>query len=136
MTARYVAEGLIEEVGGEPHLLGGRRRSDGKVVFPMPNGAEASRYEKHPLPSEGKLWSYTIQRFRPKTPYNGPGDDKSFKPYAVGYVELPGEVIVESRLETDDFDSLKIGMPMRFTVQTFRKDADGAEVRTYAFRPA
>ena len=136
MTSRYVADGLIVEHEGEPRLLGGRSRADGKIVFPLPQGPEAERYEPHPLPTEGTLWSFTVQRFRPKSPYNGPGDDKSFKPYAVGYVELPGEIIVESRLETDDFSQLKIGIPMRFTLQNFRKDADGADVVTYAFRPA
>jgi uncharacterized OB-fold protein len=135
MTARPVAEGLFVQGEGGPRLIGGRRR-DGRIVFPMPTGSGAQDCEAVELSPEGRLWSYTVQRFRPKPPFNGPGDDRSFQPYAVGYVELPGEVIVESRLAVDDFATLVIGMPMRLVTEVFRQDADGGDVLTYAFRPA
>lgn len=135
MTQRMVAPGLVAGEGASARLLGGKSRSDGRIVFPMPTGPEAERYDAIELATEGALWSFTVQRFRPKTPFDGEGDDANFKPYAVGYVELPGQIIVESRLETDDFASLKIGMPMRFTLLPYRRDADGSEVLTYAFRP-
>ncbi len=118
-----------------PRLLGGRRKADGKIVFPLPQGAQADQYDSVDLAPEGRLWSYTVQRFRPKTPYAGPGDDRNFRPYAVGYVELPGQVIVESRLQTDDFSALKLGMPMCLTLQSFNHDPDGTEVLIYAFEP-
>ena len=52
------------------------------------------------LARRGTLWSWTIQRFRPKSPpYTGP---EEFEPYGVGYVELPGEVRVEARLTESD----------------------------------
>lgn len=136
MTARMIAEGLVRGEGGDARLLGGRRKADGKIVFPLPRGDAASAYEAIELPTRGALWSFTVQRFRPKTPYAGPGDDRSFEPYAVGYIELPGALIVESRLETRDFDGLRIGMPMAFTLQAFRTDPDGSNVLTYAFKPA
>ena len=137
MSQRPIADGLIEWEAGAPRLLGGRRKSDGKVVFPMPEGAEARYFEPLALAREGSLWSYTIQRFRPKSPpYMGEDDERTFKPFALGYVELPGQVIVETRIETDDFDNLKIGMPMRLDVAPFRRGADGADLLTYVFRPA
>lgn len=49
------------------------------------------------LPTSGRIWTWTIQRFEPKSPYTGPAD--GFAPYAVGYIDL-GEVLVESLLET------------------------------------
>ena len=101
--ARPVSEGLFTD-GEPPRLIGGRRRSDGKVVFPAPSGPEAQQYERIELSPRGTLWSFTVQRFRPKSPpYVGDDDERSFKPFAIGYVELPGEVIVESRLVADDF---------------------------------
>ena len=136
MHARIIADGLIVGEGLAARLLGGCRRSDGKFVFPFPKGPEADLFEPVALADTGALWSYTVQRFRPKSPYTGPGDDRSFAPYAVGYIELPGQLIVESRIEIDDFDKLKIGMPMTFTLQTFRTDESGSDVLTYAFRPA
>lgn len=135
MTQKMVAPGLISGEGSSARLLGGKSHGDGEIVFPMPTGPEAERYASIELATEGKLWSFTIQRFRPKWPFDGEGDDANFKPYAVGYVELPGQIIVEARLDTDDFGSLQIGMPMRFTLLPYRRDPDGSEVMTYAFRP-
>lgn len=136
METAPLAEGLFEVEGGRPHLVGGRRLSDGRMVFPFPSGPEAQHYERVRLADEGVLWSYTIQRFRPKSPpYAGDDDEESFQPYALGYVELPGQVIVESRLNVADFASLDIGLPMRLVLTPFRK-AGGATVLAYAFEPA
>jgi uncharacterized OB-fold protein len=59
-----------------------------------------------------------------------------FEPYGVGYVELPGACIVESRLTTADPEQLYIGQRMRVTVVPFATDSDGTELLTYAFAPA
>jgi uncharacterized OB-fold protein len=134
MTVRAVAEGLLTGEGPALRLLGGRRKSDGAIVFPLPRGAEAQNFDAVALPNRGTLWSFTVQRFRPKPPFNGDGDDRNFQPYAVGYVALPDAVIVESRLVTDDFANLKIGMPMELTLDPYRHDADGSQIVTYAFR--
>ena len=136
MSQRPLADGLYRLVDGAPRLLGGRRKTDGKLAFPLPHGAQGELYEPVELSSDGALWSYTVQRFRPKTPYAGPGDDKSFRPYVVGYVELPGQIIVESHIATDDFDALRIGQPMRLTLIPFRREPDGTEVMIYGFEPA
>jgi uncharacterized OB-fold protein len=135
MAQAPIAEDLFEVVGGVPHLIGGRRKDDGKVVFPKPVGAEGRNYDALRLSPEGRLWSYTVQRFRPKSPpYAGDDDETSFRPYALGYVELAGQVIVESRIETDDFAALRVGMPMRLKLVPFRKI--GGEALAYAFEPA
>lgn len=136
MGQRPLADGMYRISGGEPRLLGGRRKSDGKYAFPLPTGAEAALYEPVDLASEGSLWSFTVQRFRPKTPYAGPGEAKSFQPYAVGYVELPGQIIVEGHVVTDDFSKLKIGAPVRLTLIPFNQDPDGTEVMIYGFELA
>jgi len=134
MALAPIAEGLFEVVEGVPHLIGGRRKSDGRMVFPNPTGSEGQNYDPVRLSPEGRLWSFTVQRFRPKSPpYAGGDDEKSFRPYALGYVELPGEVIVEGRIDTDDFASLKVGAPMRLKLTPFRKT--GGDVLAYAFEP-
>lgn len=135
MTQNMVAPGLVAGAGAAARLLGGRSRSDGSWIFPMPAGPEAERFEQVELAAEGTLWSFTVQRFAPKRPYDGPSDEASFQPYAVGYVELAGQLIVEARLDTAHFDRLHIGMPMRLTLLPYRRGADGGEVLTYAFRP-
>ena len=134
MAQKPIADGLFEMVDGRPRLIGGRRKADGRTVFPLPSGPEAAHYDRVALSPEGHLWSFTVQRFRPKSPpYAGADDEKTFQPYALGYVELPGEVIVESRIETDDFAGLTVGQPMRLTLVPFRH-IDGERL-TFAFEP-
>ena len=108
------AAGSLNEATG-PRLIGARRRSDGKMHFPCPPTPDAGEWDVEELPTEGTLWSYTIQRFRLKSPpYAGP---EEFAPYAVGYIELPGSIIIESRIVGMPFDRLRIGMTMRLTTE-------------------
>jgi uncharacterized OB-fold protein len=131
-----VADGVFVDRPDGARLIAGRRKADGEMRFPMPKGADAALYDAVQLAPEGKLWSYTVQRFRPKTPpYIGADDEKSFKPYAVGYVEFAGQVIAEGRILVDDPSTLRIGQPMKVDLEAFPTSTRG-EVVTYAFRPA
>ena len=87
------------------------------------------------MPREGTLWTYTIQRFLPKRPYNSGETPETFTAYGVGYVELPGGVRVEGRLTENDPDKLQIGMDMEVVFLPFRTDEDGSQVINFAFRP-
>lgn len=125
-----IAEGLFRE-GPAPTLIGARHRATGQVVFPCPQGTEL--WEPIDLPRHGTLWSWTVQRFRPKSPpYAGP---EAFEPFAIGYVELPGATIVEARLKIADPAALRIGMPMCLTFLPFTTDGQGRQVDLYAFEP-
>ena len=136
MRERAVAPDLYETGPSGPRLVGGRRKSDGKFVFPYPAGLERSLYERTLLGAQGTLWSWTVQRFRPKTPpYAARDSESDFRPFVVGYVEIPGEIIVESRIDADP-ENLSIGQPMEMTTIPFTTDADGTIVLTYAFCPA
>lgn len=131
-----VAEGLFVETDDGPRLIAGRRKSDGEMKFPMPRGVDAALFDPVELAGEGRLWSYTVQRFRPKTPpYIGADDDSTFTPFALGYVEFPGQVIVEGRIVGADAATLKIGQLMKVARESFPTSTRG-EVTTYAFRPA
>jgi len=112
-----------------PRLIGGRDRRSGRIVFPCP---ENNAFEPVALEREGTLWSYTVQRFRPKSPpYAGP---EIFTPWAVGYVELAGETIVEARITNVDLDRIEIGMALRLTLAPL--DPDAAEpLAIPAFEP-
>ena len=125
---RAIAEGLFTS-DVSPQLIGGRNRATGRIVFPCPPGSD---YEPWPLQRQGVLWSYTIQRYRPKSPpYLGP---EAFEPWAVAYVELPGETIVEARLANVAFDDIAIGMPLELTLIPL--DPDAADpVLIHAFQP-
>lgn len=108
-----------------PTLIGGRERATGRILFPLP--ADRDRFEAIELPREGRIWSWTVQRFRPKSPpYAGP---EAFEPFALAYVELPGACIVESRLTGFDLDALAVGLPCRLVVEAFAGRA------SFAFAP-
>lgn len=118
----------------QPHLMGGRLPS-GEIIFPMPQGDAAKDVEPYKLSRQGKLWSWTSQGFLPKEPYEGRGSGENegppdFEPYLIGYVELPGEVIVESRIVDATLEQLELGMPMEFCIVPFNNTNS-----TYAFRP-
>jgi uncharacterized OB-fold protein len=70
----------------------------------------------------------------PVPPYTGPVEN--FQPFGVGYIELPDGLVVEGRLTVADAAQLKIGMDMELVLETFKLDADGNEIISYAFAPA
>ena len=113
-----------------PRLVGGRNRATGRIVFPRP---DSDGFDAMQLRRDGTLWSYTVQRFRPKTPpYAGP---EEFTPWIVAYVELAGETIVEARLTGVEPDAVAIGMPLILT-QVSLDPAVPGERLIPAFRPA
>lgn len=121
---------LYLDADGTPALRAARERANGRLVFPAPGEADRDRYEDVLLPREGRLWSWTVQRFRPKSPpYAGP---EAFEPYAVGYVELEGALIVEGRLVDVAFDDLAIGMAMRIVPLPFEM-TDGTLRTSFGF---
>ncbi|MDI1296801.1 MAG: OB-fold domain-containing protein [bacterium] len=125
-----IADGLFTP-GAQTCLIGGRDRDTGRIVFPCP--ANDPRFEAITLPRQGRIWSWTIQRFRPKTPpYIGP---EAFEPFAIGYVELPDAVIVETRLTGMAFDAIRIGMAVETVTIPVGTNATGRIVIGYAFAP-
>lgn len=131
MATRLIADDIIM-AGDPPRLVGGRHRETGRITFPLPAGPESLLYDSLPLAPDGTLWSWTVQRFRPKSPpYAGP---EAFEPFAVGYVALADQVIVEARLDGIPFDALCVDMPVTLALIPFATDPDGTIVLTYAFR--
>jgi len=123
---------LTIDPAGQPHLLAVREAETGRIVFPAPAEIDPDRHVPMTLPREGRLWSWTVQRFRPKSPpYAGA---EAFQPYAVGYVALADSIIVEARLTGAALDGYAIDMPMRLVAEPFAM-ADGGQRTTFAFAP-
>ena len=85
------------------------------------------------LGNQGKLWTWTVQSFMPKTPYHTDETLETFTPYGVGYVELACGLKVESRLRENTPEQLKIGMAMKLEIVKVRKDSEGADLVTFQF---
>ncbi|MEM6681789.1 MAG: OB-fold domain-containing protein [Pseudomonadota bacterium] len=131
-----LADDVLTSVDTDAALIAGRHIETGKVVFPWPTGVERRHFERIELTRTGTLWSWSVQRFLPKSPpYMGTETIETFKPYIFGYVELPGQVIVETRIVNAAEADLKIGMDMTLAIIDFDHKERGV-VKTYAFEPA
>jgi uncharacterized OB-fold protein len=126
---KLVAEGLFTWPSDKPCLIASRR--DGELSFPARPGEEQVL-----LSRRGKLWGFTTQQFRPPSPpYDGNDTSETFEPYALGYVELPGELLVQTRFTEPDPNLLRIGQEMELRIVPYTTRPDGTEVLTYAFAP-
>src|SRR5918999_3932799 len=138
MTQLPVTEGIFTMPPEEPALIGGRCEACGLITFPQQSacarcGSTATVARK--LGGRGTLWAWTIQGFPPPSPpYSGP-QGADFVPYGIGFVEIPGEVRVESRLTVNDQALLRNGMPLELVLVPFGTDDDGNERVTFAFAP-
>lgn len=137
-TQRAIDPGLFHWPATEPVLRGSQCRNCASLVFPVNPSCMAcgsTDVDTVDLPRRGKLWAWTIQRFMPKTPYRSSETEETFRPYGVGYVELPGALRIETRLTENDPTKLHIGSEMELVFYVHRTEADGTEVINYAFAP-
>jgi uncharacterized OB-fold protein len=127
-----IAEGLfIQEDNGVVRLLASRCVSCESLTFPTQPTCPrcfAVEVKTVPLSSRGRLWSWTVQSFRPTSPpYEGPAE---FEPFGVGYLEIDG-LCVEGRLDLPPDGQPQIGASM----ETYAARFEGAvPALTYAFR--
>lgn len=111
-------------VGGagsaEPYLVGGRCESCGDSAFPAPAqcpGCLMSPLRPHALPTQGRLYSYSVVHSGPR---GWP------VPYTVGYVDLPGDVRVFGHVAQTDEALLRPDLPVRLRLEPVSGDAHRA----------
>ena len=134
---RPISQGLFTWPSSSPELIGSRCVSCGEHFFPVQRTCtlcSSTDTEIVELGSEGRLWTWTIQGFMPKPPFNSGETPESFQPFGVGYIEMPSGVKVEARLIENLPEQLRIGMRMKLVVAPFRTDATGNEVLGFAFK--
>lgn len=136
---RSIDTHLFEWPSQDPRLLASECKDCGVITFPREISCPhccGSNIAPRRLAKSGRLWTWTTQEFLPKPPYAVARSAEEFVPFKLGYVELPGEVIVESRIVASADQALTIGMPMKLTFQPLFVDAAGTEVVSFAFVPA
>lgn len=112
MTQTPIADGLFVTEGEDVHLIASTSSTSEFLIFPAEPGQEELQ-----LASEGTLYTWTSQEFRPPAPpYVGPED---FTRFGVGYVEFPEGILVEGVLTSCDPDVLTIGQTMRTVLIPF-----------------
>src|SRR5438067_13893339 len=86
------------------------------VVYPR-SATSCPRCGSEPLaavdvPSDGAVWSYTVQRFAPKSPpYRQPGPD--FVPFVFAYVQTADGGRIAGIVEGVEPEDMRIGLPVR-----------------------
>ena len=95
--AKPLHPGLFTWPDQNPSLLGSLCLDCGEHAFPSQRSCRACSGQNTrdaELGNAGTLWTWTIQSFMPKTPYIGTENPEDFEPYPVGYIELPGQIMV------------------------------------------
>ncbi len=119
---------LIRSVDGTARLVGSACAACATQTFPAQSGCPrcgSNDVAEVALPSEGSVWTWTVQRFAPKPPYQGASP---YEPFALAYIDL-GPVKVESRLRGKAVEEWKIGDAVRFAVD------ESASPLTFWFEP-
>ena len=132
-------EGLFTWPAAKPQLLGSRCNQCAEATFPAQPDCRSCGSRQTTiveLGDRGILWTWTIQTFMPKQPYRSDETPETFRPYGVGYVEMPGGVRVEARLQANSPNQLQIGMPMQLDIIPFRTDKNGNQKMTFSFSAA
>jgi uncharacterized protein len=97
-----------------PALVGSRCAGCAVTLYPVdgscPRCGEGTATVT--LSGTGTLWTWTVQRYAPKSPPYVP-PPAGFRPFAVAYVELPERVRVAAVVDTADLGAIRIGMPVR-----------------------
>jgi uncharacterized OB-fold protein len=139
MSQVSIRDDILELTDDGPRLIGSRCKNCDNHVFPTVKGCAkctGADMERVVLGTRGKLWAWTVQGFPPKAPpYLGEDDPTKFRPYGVGYIELPNQVKVEARLTESDPAKLHTGLDMELQALPLSKDEDGNDIVTFAFAP-
>ena len=134
-----LAEGLFTWPSEAPRLIASRCTDCGNHMFPVQGGCSrcsGASTEPVELGRRGTLWTWTVQSYPPKAPpFAGNVDPETFEPYGVGYIDIDGQLLVESRLTVADPDELSIGMELELVIDPLYLNEDGDEVVTFAFAP-
>src|SRR3979411_976043 len=138
MTDRASAPNRFVQAGGRAARRGSVCKSCVAVAFPAAASCArcaSAEVEIIELPRRGHLWTWTVQRFMPKAPYRSSETELTFRPFGLGYIELPGALRVESRLLENDPAKLPIGAEMECVLYTHLIAPYGPRLLNYAFAP-
>jgi uncharacterized OB-fold protein len=106
------------EVPQRYRMEAGKCAKCGKVFFPprlVCDACKSREFETITLSDEGEIVSYTVIR----TPPSGFEDEA---PYAIGIVNLGGEVQLLTQIVDVDFEDLKIGGKVRVEFRRIQED--------------
>ncbi len=121
---------------GKVFLLGSKCKNCKEIFFPKKQEGAVCTYCQHDefdeitLSDKGKIYTYSVVMIRPPGGYyNGE------VPYALGVIDLPEGVKVETLLAECDFEKLRVDMEVEMFLDVLQEDEAGNEIVCYKFRP-
>ncbi|WP_415810501.1 Zn-ribbon domain-containing OB-fold protein [Litorimonas haliclonae] len=132
-SGKHISPDLFTD---QPSLIGSRCSNCGEIYFPIRSSCSqcsSENLERKNLGKQGVLWSWTIQHYMPKPPYNSGETKDTFTPYGIGLVEMPSGVKVKARLNVNQSKALNIGDTYVLALKPFRTDENGNPILTFVF---
>lgn len=131
---KAVADGLFDMDDAGVQLIGTHCVSCDTLYFPQMlscrnPACREKQLERRLLPSQGTLYSYTVQRYQPPSLFRM----DNWAPYALGLVDLGEGLLVMGMLLDIAFDDIAIGMSLKLALAPLSVDDHGQEIVTYAF---
>ena len=120
----------------KPQLIGSECPHCGEIYFPKKaknlcvhcqrEGLKDKKLSRH-----GQINTFSVIMQQPGgNYYHGP------VPYAIGIVELPEGVYIETPLKADRLEDLSVGMEVELVIEKIWEDQTGTELIGFKFQPA
>lgn len=132
-----VRSGLWDDTSdrdGAPRLIASKCVDCGELFFPKKDNGictfcQSDNIEEIRLSTRGKIYSSTVVMMRPPAYYRGD------VPYAMGFVELPEGIRIQTLFTDWNESVLKVGQEVEMVVERLHMDEEGREIVTYKFKP-
>lgn len=129
-----VREGLWQNTPHGPRLIGSRCTECGELYFPRQENnlcvyCQSKELEEIQFGTRGMVYSCTCVMQRPPVYYKGP------VPYAIGFVEMPEGIRIETLFTDCNIEEVRVGMEVEMVIELLHEDEAGNEVIAYKFRP-
>jgi len=130
-------EGLFDWPSKDPRLIASKCKTCGTIRFPSGKTCnnpfcDQKDVGKVSLSKKGMVYSYFIEHYQPPPPYHPPKD--GFKPYGVGWVELPDGIRVIGMITGCNLEDIKVGMDVELVVESLYENEQGDELMTWKWK--
>jgi uncharacterized OB-fold protein len=132
MSARqpFTIEQLYKLMG-EGKLMGGKCKKCGKTHFPprpLCDECLSKEFEWTPIPTKGKLLTYTIIHI-------APAQFQAMAPYAIGIIRFNNGLKIPGMIKDVALNEIKIGMPLSIVFEACNTTTQWPQWPRYHFKP-
>ena len=115
----------------EGKLMAGTCKKCGKIHFPprqLCSECLSTEFEWTPIPTEGKLLTYTIIHIAPT-------QFQTMAPYGIGIIELDNGLKIPGMIKNAPLDKITVTMPLRIVLEPCNQTSQWPHWPRYHFEP-